>query len=83
MTHAIEPNALLIHTPMFIYDPDMNGSSIIDNDTLISTIDIRKLVMNILQTESDWMSELKKIKREVYIFTKCLCSSTDWGYSLF
>lgn len=78
MTHAIEPNALLIHTPMFIYDPDMNGSSIIDNDTLISTIDIRKLVMNILQTESDWMSELKKIKRE-YIYSRSAYAAQSIG----
>lgn len=78
MTHAIEPNALLTHTPFFIYDPEMKESNRIDYSTLIATTDIRKLIMDILDPYIDWIGELKKMKRE-YVYSRSAYAAQPIG----
>ena len=78
MTHAIEPNALLTHTPFFIYDPQVSGLGIIDHNTLLSTIDVRGLVMDILDPKKDWLDELKKIERK-YVFSRSAYAAQPIG----
>ena len=45
LMHAIEPYESLIHTPLFIYDSRFDAEEI---DALVSTTDVRDLVMQIL-----------------------------------
>lgn len=78
MTHAIEPNALLIHTPFFIYDPGTQDKEIIDYDTLISTTDVRKIVMDILNPQVNWLAKLKDLKRE-YVFSRSAYAAQPIG----
>ena len=80
MTHAIEPNALLIHTPFFIYDPELECSknNKIDDETLIATTDIRRLVINIINPQIDWLAELKKLNRK-YIFSRSAYAAQPIG----
>ncbi len=78
MTHAIEPNALLIHTPFFVYDPEMTGKNRIDYNTLVAATDIRKLVMNLLNEQSDWVHELSAVKRE-YVYSRSAYAAQPIG----
>lgn len=78
MTHAIEPNALLTHTPFFVHDPQMCGKGITDYDTLLSAVDVRKLVMDTLDPQKNWLHELKRTGRK-YVFSRSAYAAQPIG----
>lgn len=78
MTHAIEPNALLTHTPFFIYDPKMEGRGIVDYDTLLCATDVRELVMDILEPQNEWLHKVKKSGRK-YVFSRSAYAAQPIG----
>ena len=78
MTHAIEPTALLIHTPFFVYDPKITEINKKDNDTLIAATDIRTLVMNMIDPQTDWLRELSNQKRE-YVYSRSAYAAQPIG----
>ena len=62
MTHAIEPNALLIHTPLFIFDPGVDEECLVQNK-LIETTDLRDILYGAIKGE-DWLAEWKMIEKK-------------------
>ena len=63
MTHAIEPNALLIHTPLFIYDSDTADSFSME-EGLLDTTDLRKILYNAVMGV-DWLGKWKEVNKEI------------------
>lgn len=78
MTHAIEPNALLTHTPFFIYDPELKEKNGIDYNTLVASTDIRKLIMDLLEPNTDWIGGLKKVRRD-YVYSRSAYAAQPIG----
>lgn len=60
LTHAIEPNNLLIHTPLMIWDGVRREKAEHDR-RVMQTTDLRPLIMQMLEPEEkgDWQSERK------------------------
>lgn len=48
LTHAIEPYAMLVHTPMFIYDSRITPGI---NSNVMSTTDMRRVIKALLQND--------------------------------
>ena len=63
MTHAIEPNALLIHTPLLVYDPDLIKCSHVEHG-LLETTDLREMIWNAVMGY-DWIEKWKETSKEV------------------
>lgn len=64
LAHAIEPNNLLIHTPLFIWDGVRRENPEYDS-RLIQTSDLRELITHLLDGEL-----LKKFPEREYVFSR-------------
>lgn len=64
LTHAIEPNALLIHTPLFIWDGVLRGEPEYEQ-RLIQTSDLRELVMALINGEP-----IENCSRRQYVISR-------------
>lgn len=65
LAHAIEPNSMLIHTPLFIWDSSTSCG--MKYWKLINTTDLRSLIYNILLKGGIWEKELGEIQRNFSI----------------
>ncbi len=61
LAHAIEPNNMLTHTPLFIWNSSISCE--VKSWKLINTTDLRKLIYNRLMKEANWEAEIDKIRR--------------------
>ena len=64
LTHAVEPNNLLIHTPLFIWDGVCREASEYDS-RLIQTSDLRELIAHLLVGEL-----LKEFPKREYVISR-------------
>ena len=64
-THAIEPFSDICHCPLIVYNASKNLISDLPCDSLLSSIDIRKIIMNCLELEKD-------VPHHKYVFSRNL-----------
>ena len=65
LTHAIEPNASLIHTPLFIWTNTISEGYCVND--LICTIDLRKLIIDLLNSEVGLDTIVHRVKNKYLI----------------
>ena len=83
LTHAIEPNNLLIHTPLFIWDGVHREKS--EHDLrLIQTSDLREIIVNLLNSKSIMGLPERKyvISRNEYAAQPVRADSFNKAYSV-
>lgn len=83
LTHAIEPNNLLIHTPLIIWD-GVHREEPEHDQRLIQTSDLREIIMNLLNGKSieDLLSRQYAISRNEYAAQPVRAESFNKAYSV-
>lgn len=68
LTHAIEPGASLIHTPLFVWDSSiLEGCS---RNDLISTADLRKLIYGLLNDDASLDDVVSTAVKNEYLLSR-------------
>lgn len=83
LTHAIEPNALLIHTPLFIWD-GIHREEAEHDQRLIQTSDLREMIMTLLNggTIENLPSRRYAVSRNEYAAQPVRAESFNKAYSV-
>lgn len=84
LVHAIEPYAELIHTPLWIWGKSVKCG---ESERLISTVEIKKVIINLLSDEADNIEQL--FDKRKYVFARneyaaqpCRTESFNKSYSI-